>query len=283
MDESPIPPRTPRRSRYSCYQSDYETAAEDSDSSLYYSLLGDEDKENDFEEQENHRMTSRNGTPMERSILMQCLQKNLNLTPRNTKRVSFNVNPFLPSTSLLVSTATVDDGGIEAKNTSVLATETGVMNEPPQILTPSNPEFITEMFGMLNHTPRNEFNKRVSLNLSPLLPSTSIRSSTVTVHDRVIESKGLLTTETLHVQKSPQALTFVWQPEDITETEADQSMNSTIRANQSNGSIIANAHTPEADGGTTNAASVLEEARISDAAVASTPVVKIANRTEEGE
>lgn len=98
MDESPIFSRTPRRSRYSLYQSDYETAGEESDSSLYYSTHEDEDKEN--ESGINEKSTTPVNT-VRRSLLGKCLQKNFNHTPRNefNKRVSFNVNPFLPATT----------------------------------------------------------------------------------------------------------------------------------------------------------------------------------------
>ncbi|XP_037028395.1 uncharacterized protein LOC119068755 isoform X2 [Bradysia coprophila] len=99
MEESPIPPRMRRRSCYSLCQSDYETAAEDSDGSLYYSMFEDEEKENDSADKENHQMTPRNGLSSRKTLLEQCLQKNLNHTPRNefNKRISCNVIPILSS------------------------------------------------------------------------------------------------------------------------------------------------------------------------------------------
>lgn len=117
MDESPIFSRTPRKSRLSLYQSDYETAAEDSDSSLYYSVV-DEDKENDSIVSENS-MTPHVVSSGRSSLLGKCLQKNLNLTPRNqfNKRVSFNLNAFLPSTSIHSPEVAVSAGS-ESKNTS---------------------------------------------------------------------------------------------------------------------------------------------------------------------
>lgn len=120
MDESPIFSRSSRRSRYSLYQSDYETAGEDSDGSLYYSIL-DESKENDLGNKEN---SMNSGTAGRQSLLEKCLQKNLNLTPRNefNKRVKFNVNPFLTSTSVH-SPAIAVDSGIVSQITKITKSE----------------------------------------------------------------------------------------------------------------------------------------------------------------
>lgn len=122
MDESPIFSRTSRKSRYSLYQSDYETAGEDSDGSLYYSIL-DESKENDLGNKENS-MNPHNGTAGRQSLLEKCLQKNLNLTPRNefNKRVSFNVNPFLISTSVHSPVIAVNSG-IGSQITKIMKSE----------------------------------------------------------------------------------------------------------------------------------------------------------------
>lgn len=114
MDESPIPPRTPceslQRSRYSLYQSEYETAAEDSDDgSLYYSLCDDGEKDIDSDDKENHQnSTPRNGLSTRRTLLERCFQNNRNQTPRNEfiKRVSFNINPLSLSKSMNFPTKT---------------------------------------------------------------------------------------------------------------------------------------------------------------------------------
>ncbi|KAG4065813.1 hypothetical protein HA402_012491 [Bradysia odoriphaga] len=99
MDDSPMPPRMRRKSCYSLCQSDYETAAEDSDGSLYYSMFEDEEKEIDSGDKENRQMTPRNGLSSRNSLLEKCLQKNLNHTPRNeyNKRISCNFNSILSS------------------------------------------------------------------------------------------------------------------------------------------------------------------------------------------
>lgn len=99
MDQiSPIFSRTPRRrSRLSLYQSDYETAGEESDSSLYFSVIDEEGMESDAGNIEN-MMNLSNGTPCRRSLLVKSQQNQLSHTPRNkfNKRVSFN--PLLKST-----------------------------------------------------------------------------------------------------------------------------------------------------------------------------------------
>lgn len=126
MDESPIYSRTPRKSRYSSYQSDYETAGEDSDSSLYYSTV-----EDDSPNKENS-MIPPNGAAGRYSLLEKCLQKNFNLTPRNefNKRATFNVNPFLPSnhspttgfgSQIIKSLKTEDEATETSERTSINA------------------------------------------------------------------------------------------------------------------------------------------------------------------
>lgn len=92
MDESSsIFRKTPRRSRYSSYQSDYETAEEESDSSLYYSINDDEDNESDRKNKEN-LMSRSNAASGRHSLLGKCLLNEMSRTPRNefNKRVSFN-------------------------------------------------------------------------------------------------------------------------------------------------------------------------------------------------
>lgn len=146
MDESPIFSRTPRKSRLSLYQSDYETAAEDSDSSLYYSVVG-EDKENDSIVSENS-MTPHTVSSNRSSLLGKCLQKNLNLTPRNefNKRVSFNLNPFLPSTSVHYPAVAVNAGG-ESMDSSGNTKKSKNGNSPDstQLRNSSIREIITEI------------------------------------------------------------------------------------------------------------------------------------------
>lgn len=156
MEESQILSRSSRRSFYSVYQSDYETAAEDSDSSLYHSVFEDENKENDSD----NSMNSHTGPSIQRSLLEKCFKKNLNSTPRNefNKRVSFNINPFLPSTTAIHSPAMAVNRGIESMYRSTLEiedgnakkTKNGNSSDSPKISNSSPRESIAVLFGSEN-------------------------------------------------------------------------------------------------------------------------------------
>lgn len=94
---SPIPSKTSRRSRYSLYQSFYETAGEESDNSLYYSVLDDEDTENDNKNKENS-INRGNVVSTRCSLFAKCLQNQLTHTPRNEFNKRVSIDPSLQST-----------------------------------------------------------------------------------------------------------------------------------------------------------------------------------------
>lgn len=96
---SPVSKKTSRRSRYSLYQSDYETAGEESDNSLYYSVLDDEDNETVNKNKENSINGSNVVKSTRRSLFAKCLQNQLNQTPRNEFNKRALINSSLQSTS----------------------------------------------------------------------------------------------------------------------------------------------------------------------------------------
>lgn len=159
MDQSPIPPRTPLLSRFSSYQSDYETAAEDSDGSLYYSFLDDEEKENDSDDK-GSSTTPRNGLSGRRTLLTRCFQNSFNHTPRNeyNKRNQSNVSSFSTSTSIDTPNVAFREesglDGLENNYTKRLKNE----ELSNQSISPSTTENISEMLECLNGSTINDKN-----------------------------------------------------------------------------------------------------------------------------
>lgn len=107
MDASPVSSKTSRRSRYSLYQSDYETAGEESDNSLYYSVLEDDDTESDNKNKENSINPS-NVVSTRRSLLAKCLQNQFNHSPLNQFNRRVLIDPLLQSTPSAITNKETD-------------------------------------------------------------------------------------------------------------------------------------------------------------------------------